>query len=423
MAHPVARSYPAAVKVALAAYKLMEEVAAAHGGVGAEEAALLAAYRRAMGLNAADLAGAQASHEPLLVEGDEGEREATIVAMAGVAHADGRLSVRERDHILEVAQRLGIGRVRAANLMNRGAGHVHLRRLQAALSRHRRGLAATALVALGASALVWWRLADGPGGGGLLQDVAAASDPALVFLHVSYDLAAPDGRRASYGGEGTGFFVGEGGDLVTCKHVVQPWKFLADRVQLLEQGWLLDPASVRLCAWHPGARVLDGRNLDRGAAWDSAAGTLQLVAIAPDHWVRASRPLTGGGHHRGRYHALDDADLALLRALDAPRGLTLAPADVALRPLDPVVVLGFPKGLALLEGELAVSAPSRGDVRKVEDSITVSADVFPGNSGGPLLDERGRVIGVAARRAGDESLGLCIRVGFVHALLEGAGRQ
>ena len=32
MAHPVARSYPAAVKVALAAYKLMEEVAAFEPG-------------------------------------------------------------------------------------------------------------------------------------------------------------------------------------------------------------------------------------------------------------------------------------------------------------------------------------------------------------------------------------------------------
>ena len=48
-------SYPAAMRVALAAYRLMEEIAKSHGGLDSEERELLAAYRRALGIGDEDL--------------------------------------------------------------------------------------------------------------------------------------------------------------------------------------------------------------------------------------------------------------------------------------------------------------------------------------------------------------------------------
>jgi len=143
------------------------------------------------------------------------------------------------------------------------------------------------------------------------------------------------------------------------------------------------------------------------------------VAMAPDHWVKGNRSLAQGGRHAGRYHALDNADLAVLRAqLDTPAHAIPMVSDAAqTRALDQVLVLGFPRGTQILEGRHAIPSLSVGIVSKVEDTIMITASIHPGNSGGPVLDEGGNVIGVAARRAGGETLGRCIRAEHVRALL------
>ena len=78
--------------------------------------------------------------------------------------------------------------------------------------------------------------------------------------------------------------------------------------------------------------------------------------------------------------------------------------------------------MQILEGHRAESSPSVGIVRKVEDTILVTAPIVGGNSGGPVLDAEGRVIGIATRTHGDATLGACIRAEHVRRWVQGSGR-
>ena len=94
-------------------------------------------------------------------------------------------------------------------------------------------------------------------------------------------------------------------------------------------------------------------------------------------------------------------DLAVIRA-DVPAGsLAAAPlgSSASLRVGDPVLAIGNPFSL---EGTLTqgiVSSLGRtfsdgGDTRPIRDMIQTDAPVNPGNSGGPLINCRGEVIGI-----------------------------
>ena len=83
------------------------------------------------------------------------------------------------------------------------------------------------------------------------------------------------------------------------------------------------------------------------------------------------------------------------------------------------MVLGFPRGLDILEKGVAESSPSVGTVRKVEETIYVTASIIPGNSGGPIFDIEGQVVGIAARVIqGTETLGIGLRVRHIRDLLQ-----
>jgi len=83
--------------------------------------------------------------------------------------------------------------------------------------------------------------------------------------------------------------------------------------------------------------------------------------------------------------------------------------------LDPVMVLGFPRGIALLEDQRAELSVALGEVSKIESSIMITAPVVPGNSGGPVVNRDGDVIGVATLTPG-LGLGICLQTADFLAL-------
>lgn len=92
-------------------------------------------------------------------------------------------------------------------------------------------------------------------------------------------------------------------------------------------------------------------------------------------------------------------DLALLRVPDAGASpLPLGPSE-ALRVGDFALAVGCPHGLShsvtagIISG-LGRALPGPGG-RSIEDVIQTDAPLNPGNSGGPLLDTQGRVVGIA----------------------------
>lgn len=100
--------------------------------------------------------------------------------------------------------------------------------------------------------------------------------------------------------------------------------------------------------------------------------------------------------------------------MDADRDLAVVAVGADIAPLElaqdlpevgaPVLVVGSPLGLEQSVVTGVVSALR-------DDHIQISAPLNPGNSGGPVVDRRGEVIGVAVLRVGDEqtqAIGLAI---------------
>ncbi len=85
-------------------------------------------------------------------------------------------------------------------------------------------------------------------------------------------------------------------------------------------------------------------------------------------------------------------DLSVIRAADAPWP-PIAVGDISkLREGDEVIALGHPLGFSFTVTRGIVSARSREFDGKV--FIQTDAAISPGNSGGPLLDQNGCVIGI-----------------------------
>lgn len=232
-----------------------------------------------------------------------------------------------------------------------------------------------------------------------------------VVLVYSYFKLTKDGRTKERWGTGTGFFVSSTGHVVTNKHVIQPWKFNAAIARYRSDGWVVDEKSAEVAIWQAGQRVkTPNGSLYLDSGWSTWRGTLKVVGTAPDSFEHRAARLRSGGVFRGRYHVLDHRDLALLKAelTDPVQAIALANRDRKPEKLDEIMVLGYPGSISLKESRTANTAPSRGQIRKVEKSIFVTASVVPGNSGGPVFATDGTAVGVAFATYGAATVAGCI---------------
>jgi S1-C subfamily serine protease len=113
-----------------------------------------------------------------------------------------------------------------------------------------------------------------------------------------------------------------------------------------------------------------------------------------------------------------DTDLAVLAV--SPNGPKLHPLELgdssSVRVGDPTVAIGNPFGLERTLTTGVVSALQRRITAPsgfaIEDVIQTDAALNPGNSGGPLLDATGRVIGVNSQIATGEGSSGSVGIGF-----------
>jgi len=149
------------------------------------------------------------------------------------------------------------------------------------------------------------------------------------------------------------------------------------------------------------------------------------------HVVENARTITLKGVHgnfstnySANVEAIDKSnDLALLK-LNGNVSITNIPYSVKTIITDvgeEVFVLGYPltatmgDEIKLTTGVISSKSGFQGDVSQYQ----ISAPVQPGNSGGPLFDSKGNVIGiVSAKHAGAENVGYAIKSSYLRNLVE-----
>lgn len=192
------------------------------------------------------------------------------------------------------------------------------------------------------------------------------------------------------------------------------------------------------------------RGIGSAIIWEigqsDASGEAEATIITNAHVVAAGRSeritlrLSDGRQIEAQLLAIDpEHDLAALRA----RARGLRAADIgdssALRMGEFVLAIGNPFGIeaAVTTGVVSAQAPVDPDLelepalprdsgwrgRRFARVELVQADIrlYPGNSGGPLLDARGRVVGVNAMVGG--GLGFAIPSNTVRRFLDETGRS
>jgi serine protease Do len=163
----------------------------------------------------------------------------------------------------------------------------------------------------------------------------------------------------------------------------------------------------------PSLVVVRGRRFGAGSGivWDSNG-----LILTNNHVVGRHTPivmLQDDGEYESKLVARDpDVDLALL-SIDATGLTPLKPASVSPRVGEMVFAFGHPWGQRNTVTRGIVSALVTAQNRRGDRLPIVRSDVplAPGNSGGPLVNARGEVIGINAMIiGGDQSVSIAASV-------------
>jgi S1-C subfamily serine protease len=248
-----------------------------------------------------------------------------------------------------------------------------------------------------------------------LESYANQYAPAVGFVLVEYWLEVDGSRVFRNVAEGTAFLVDREGYLLTSRHVVCPWledPRFAGAVQYLRMRGLEPIMGYRLYLWFEGTRAFNpaGRVIE-GA--DIADIYFTENAYSTDGSPRVE--ISGVARPPVRTRQLVKSplkdDVAVLKVERLAGGITPLPLDLAMDPrklpkLSRVIALGFPLG-SRTQADTVNASVVRGNVRRAfENMFQIDASLHGGNSGGPVIDGRGKVIGIVSAVAMDFSQGL-----------------
>lgn len=132
----------------------------------------------------------------------------------------------------------------------------------------------------------------------------------------------------------------------------------------------------------------------------SAAGHVLTNAHVVDGCRAVSVTPPGGDMAPAAIVASDSrSDLALLHAPLSPAAVAAFSDSARLLPGDEVAVVGYPlHGLVAIEPILVTGHIHIGAAPPIPDRFAIRIDIRRGNSGGPVLDRAGRVVGVVVAK-------------------------
>jgi S1-C subfamily serine protease len=145
-----------------------------------------------------------------------------------------------------------------------------------------------------------------------------------------------------------------------------------------------------------------GAVLSSGSGFRAARFGLIVTAAHVARACSASGALDIGGERGGVAHLDPTHDLALLHSPSANLGSLLRLATHPAHAGEPVAILGFPgssgelvatRGIVIATGR-GITTTEAGYRETLTDAIEVIGSVLPGDSGGPVINAHGRVVGV-----------------------------
>ncbi len=197
-------------------------------------------------------------------------------------------------------------------------------------------------------------------------EVAARNHSAVVFIRVEFELLDAAGQVVSSDARtGSGFVVSTKGLIVTNRHLIQDWEYSQPAV------------------------AYSGR-------------TTKIEVVFPGQTREQAIPAA-----LYRLSAFKQTDVAILK-IEPPPGLRPVfgiESDLShINQGEEVAVIGYPLGRDLMRltgDERLETSLSTGVVSRVsQDFIQLYLRAYRGNSGGPVLNRRGRVIGILTSNIG-----------------------
>ncbi len=246
-----------------------------------------------------------------------------------------------------------------------------------------------------------------------LESYAKSYAGSVAFVMVQYHLRVDDMVVYSQIREGTAFLVDEAGYLLTNRHVACPWLKDDTLFNIIKQIRAADKTPLfeyQLYLWFEGDSAFSqllgigaGKELEDIYDLDSAyrRGGSRSVSIAG-----VARPPSRTSQ---KINAPLQDDFAVLKINRVPQGLMVLPLDrdfrmEELERLSPVIALGFPLGSRIQADVINVSV-TRGHIRRTfRNFFQVDTSIYKGNSGGPIIDKNGKVIGIASAVATDVAM-------------------
>jgi serine protease Do len=171
-------------------------------------------------------------------------------------------------------------------------------------------------------------------------------------------------------------------------------------------------------------QVSDGRGGGAGTIWSSDGLIVTNYHVVPGERARVT--LAGETELSARVVAnLPERDLAVLQ-VDAT-GLSALPVgdSTALRPGELVMAVGHPLGVpgSVSLGIFSGVGPIEGrSGRHLREALLANIELRPGNSGGPLVNARGEVVGINAMVIGPGTA-LAVPSATVRRVLEAGSRR
>jgi len=242
-------------------------------------------------------------------------------------------------------------------------------------------------------------------GEALLEHYANQYARSVAFVVVEYWLKEDKEIVYRSRAEGTAFLADSDGYLVTNRHVACPWledETFSAVVHHLKQQNRSPGFGYKMLLWFEGEKAFNRSAdlLDTAEMTDRYFLSSAFSSDGPRRVTIAGVAKPPIQTRRLVMSPLRD-DFAVLKIDRVPEGLRPLPLDLKLDPkavpkLSGVITLGFPLG-SRTQGTTVNVSVTGGHVRRTfEDLLQVDAAFYGGDSGGPIIDTRGKVIGIAS---------------------------